>query len=1036
MKISDLKEVVSLEKLNKERYSYLLDSNKKIIGLNLNNIELKEIEQDILSIKTLEILNIGNTIYNKNEAFTLKFKYLNNLRHLNIADNGLSKMPKELFLMKNLVNLNISKNSLTEIPKELFNLLELYTLDLSNNLINVLPKEIFKLKKLITLDISNLLFNEFPKELFLIKNLKSLIMIGNNLKELPSKISLLNNLEVLNLGNNMLKELPKEISDLKKLNKLRIWMNEFEELPSEIYKLENLKMLDLWNNNIKKVSVEIQKLKKLTNLDLGNNELINFPMVILKLKNLICLRLSTNKLSEIPKEISKLKKLKILDFKDELERDNDENTNKIQTIPDSFAKLSTLIELRVNTYFLESFYAMALEGGVDNLKNTITQKIAQGVNKLYESKLLFVGEPGSGKTSLMEKVIDKDYKLTSPSDTVSTIGIDIKKYDFPYHLDKKITFSTNMWDFGGQQIQYMSHQFFLTPNSLYILVGDDRKQHTDFDYWFHIINLLSDNSPILVVLNEQKHKSISNFDLKYFQNLFNSHLIEKKDIDLSIMNDNRYEELKYKIELMLSNLPHIGNELPAKWIDIRNELNILSETNNFISFTAFSEISKKYGLSNTDIKTLSKHFHNLGIFLHYEEDLNGLADTIFLNSKWIMNAIYTVLASKHVNENNGKFSKKWLFDFWNNQNNNYTDSIKNKLITLMLKDKFEICYKLDATNEDIFISPQLLPSSIDYEYIWNYDNNLYYRFQYRFMPKGIISRLIVRLNNLIMEENGNELVWQKGLLLNLNDAEAQIIEKESNEGLKVIDISIYGDKLDSINLLTKIKLEIETIQQKSFRNIDYEEMIPCHCSYCIVSRTPQYHKLSTLRTYLSKKETVIKCDKSVENVNIGELIGSVINVKNEDFEILKYVKKYGINVNINNNNNNSNSSTEIKDSFNQSQSVKITISQTVSSVISSLSSLKNKLNDDEIGGVDELIKEIKVLGDNPSKEEILNSGVMTDLENLITDFDETAQDTGVLISKTEKAIKSAKSLGKTYNNLANLCGLPTIPFFLVKESAE
>ena len=34
----------------------------------------------------------------------------------------------------------------------------------------------------------------------------------------------------------------------------------------------------------------------------------------------------------------------------------------------------------------------------------------------------------------------------------------------------------NIWDFGGQEIYYATHQFFLTKRSLYVLVIDNRKE--------------------------------------------------------------------------------------------------------------------------------------------------------------------------------------------------------------------------------------------------------------------------------------------------------------------------------------------------------------------------------------------------------------------------------------------------------------------------------------------------------------------------------------------------------------------------------
>ena len=835
----------------------------------------------------------------------------------------------------------------------------------------------------------------------------------------------------LNLKNVDIKDIVNQILEIETLKYL--YLNNvnicFED--RLFFKCQNLQSLDLSSNRLKELPKELFELKNLQYLNLSGNELNELPKELFELKNLQYLNLSGNELNELPKELFELSRLSQLIFYDRfsINKDN-EKVNKINTIPNEFINLTVLTYFRLDEEYLSSFYKTAYENGLENLKNTIKQKIEQGTSQLYEAKLLFVGEPGAGKTSLMEKIINKNYVLKDKSNEVSTLGIDIKKYKFNY---QDVEFRTNMWDFGGQQIQYMSHQFFLTPNSLYVLVGDDRKQHTDFDYWFHIINLLSDNSPILVVLNEINHKSITNFDLKAYKERFDTHIIDLENIDLSKM-DAKYDVVKQKIESMLFNLPHIGDELPAKWVDIRNDLNKTAENNYYISFKTFKEICEKHGLDNNSyIKTLSNHFHNIGIFLHYSEDTNGLSEIIFLNPKWVMDGIYSVLADKTVNDNNGKFTKEWLFDFWEKHTNNYPDDIKNKLLTLMLKDKFEISYKLE--NEDTFISPQLLPSILTYEYSWNYSNNLFYRFQYPFMPKGIVARLIVRLNHLIIKENNIELVWKKGVIFKYQNAKAQVTEKETKEGLKVIDISIDGDRFDSQNLLSKIKNEIENIHRKSFPNLNFEEMIPCICDKCIKEK-PHYFSFSTLKNYISKEKSFITCEKSVNDVSIAKLLGNVIikDDESKESQLLEYIKEKGLNVNIINNNS-SNSSTNVSDSMNmnQTQTVEITISQTINQVLSELSSLKRKVEDDDKEEIAEIINEFKELGENPSKEKIIESGLLSDLKDKISEFDETMQETGQVISKTSKAIQSAKSLGRTYNELASLCGLPNIPFFIVKE---
>ena len=48
-------------------------------------------------------------------------------------------------------------------------------------------------------------------------------------------------------------------------------------------------------------------------------------------------------------------------------------------------------------------------------------------------------------------------------------------------------FRVNIWDFGGQEIYHATHQFFLTKRSVYVLVSDERKEDTDFQYWLEIV---------------------------------------------------------------------------------------------------------------------------------------------------------------------------------------------------------------------------------------------------------------------------------------------------------------------------------------------------------------------------------------------------------------------------------------------------------------------------------------------------------------------------------------------------------------------
>jgi small GTP-binding protein len=787
---------------------------------------------------------------------------------------------------------------------------------------------------------------------------------------------------------------------------------------NNLHLIKQLQILYLYNISV--IPQEITKLTNLTSLNLSNNNIAVIPQEITKLTNLTSLNLGSNNISVIPNDLFMLKRLISLKLKDNLLMENEKSINNVLG---NFVKMKILREFKINTNYLKPFYQNAYKINIQEFRLSILQLKNENTSRLYASKILFVGEPGAGKTSLMEKIINDKYKLKTKDEDQSTLGIDIREYAFPYKFNgKEIDFKAKMWDFGGQQIQYMSHQFFLTPNSLYILVADDRKQHTEFDYWFHIINLLTGNSPILVVLNEINHKSITNFELSLFKDEFKTHRIEENSIDLNKIDENRdrgrYNTLISVIKEMITTLPHVGMEFPATWVNLQQSIQEEAKNNKYISYDRFEELLQDCKIDKVDAKRISIHFHNIGIFLYYGDDYNGLSDIIFLDPKWLMDGIYSVLADKTVLKNNGKFKKKWLYKFWDNHKNRYRDSIKNKLLTLMLKDKFEICYKLNATT---FISPQLLSAKINYNYTFDSTNNLKYVFEYPFMPKGIMSRLIVRLNELIYKENNEDIVWQRGVILTYRNAKASISENKTSKGVRAISISLNGNAMNRKELLGKIKTNLEDIHNRSFKNIIYSEMIPCYCDKCKEKDNPFFFPYDLLKEYINDKKSEIECQNLKDRVHIAKLLGDVIDDNSEDTsqKEMKDVKN-NINVNVNVNPN-------INVSVKNAIDIKIEIKQNILEVIKSLNELEGNSTDDEKKEIIEIKKAFSLLrSQSPSKSDCEESGSINKIENFLKKFNDVAD-------QSKNTIENIKSLAQTYNKFARFTGItPVIPEFLLQ----
>ncbi len=502
-----------------------------------------------------------------------------------------------------------------------------------------------------------------------------------------------------------------------------------------------------------------------------------------------------------------------------------------------------------------------------------------------------MGEPGAGKTTLLKKILNPDYPV--PNEEEPTLGIEINsQWDFAYSHDKNITFKTNIWDFGGQPIQYMLHQYFLTSRSLYVLVSDDREQRTNFDYWFDIIKVLGEQSPVLVVLNEKKHRSISNFDYdKYNKRYGSSYDMEKRDVDFSI-NDGRFKALINKSQEMLSNLKHIGDELPRQWVPIRKELESIKDENQ-ISISRYFDICRKNGIDQEpDMLTLCGYLTALGVVLHYKDDPT-LEDTIFVNPYWIVDALYTAISDKTLEVNKGRFKKEWLFNLW--EQKGYTYDERCKLLNLMLKDNFEICYRVakEKGKKEEYMVPMLLPDvEPDYTPLPE-TNTLKFRFQYPFMPEGIISRLIVRLHEDIEKQSGQDLIWKKGFILNRQGIRARVAEERSEKGLQIIDIKVSGEEGRRRDFLVVIKNEIHNIHKKSFKDIDVEEMVPCTCSSCTKAEIPHYFEFSVLKRYLRANKNTITCHQSVEDVDIWKLIEEVVPREEARQGYQEYFREWG-----------------------------------------------------------------------------------------------------------------------------------------------
>ncbi|NEP23180.1 COR domain-containing protein [Moorena sp. SIO3I6] len=779
---------------------------------------------------------------------------------------------------KQLKQLNLSRDffyydgdQLTEILTEVSNLSQLEVLILSGNQLTTVPESLTKLTNLTQLDLSGNQLTTVPEFIGKLTNLTELDLSDNQLTTVPEFIGNITNLTELYLSFNQLKTVPESLTKLTNLTQFHLYKNQLKTVPEFIGNLTNLTELYLSFNQLTTVPKSIGNLTNLTELYLSFNQLTTVPEFIGNLTKLTKLILGRNQLKKVPESLTKLTNLTQLDLA----------KNQLKKVPESLTKLTNLTQLDLSENPLETPPIEIAEDGIEAIRDYFRQLLKEGKDYIYEAKLLIVGEGGAGKTTLAKKIENPEYQLQE--NEKSTEGIDIIQWEFP--LDNGRDFRVNIWDFGGQEIYHATHQFFLTKRSLYTLVADTRKEDTDFYYWLNIVELLSDNSPLLIIKNEKqdRHREINERALRgQFTNL-------KETLATNLATNRSLKELLTQIKFYISNLPHIKEAaLPTTWKQVREALE--EDSRNHISLDEYLNICSKNGFTlYNDKLQLSGYLHDLGVCLHFQDD-PLLKKTVILKPEWGTYAVYKVLDNDDVIRNLGCFNRADLEKIWSEENYAY---MQDELLQLMIK--FQLCYRISGS-KDSYIAPQLLTLNQP-KYDWNESDNLILRYTYEFMPKGIITRFIVVIHKWIYQE---QYVWRSGVILNKDNTKAEVIEDYEQREIK---IRVTGrHKRD---LLTTVTYELDQIHD-SYNRLRCTKLIPCNCSTCKNSQNPYFYEFDKLKERIAYRKNTIECGSPPYNiVEVLGLIDDVIGLKqfnkDEQPDIYRQLNKADRSIIINNN---------------------------------------------------------------------------------------------------------------------------------------
>ena len=596
------------------------------------------------------------------------------------------------------------------------------------------------------------------------------------------------------------------------------------ELPEEsaLWDLPELKRLDLGSdpfrsskhgraNSFTRLPQAITRLKGLEYLSLTNTQISALPPGFSKLSRLQSLHLSGTQISALPPDFAELTQLHSLYLSD----------SRLSALPPGFAGLSKLRKLSLHhTPLAERLPPEILRQGAQDQIRYILDMQTETVAKEHfnEAKLVIVGQPGVGKTSLLERLVHDRYDGTR-----STEGIDIRTWDFSREGED---YRLNVWDFGGQEIYHATHQFFLSRRTLYLLVWDavQEDEYGRLEYWLQTIRSLAGDSPIFLVMNKCD-KDLGRCR-RVEQELLDRYGIGREPYYVSCRDDVGISALREDIQAFTPRLELVQTSWKASWLALRRQLEEKKPETPHISFDAYLDYSLAEGLDRQEAESALQFFHDLGLVLWFRgEPL--LQDLVILDPEWGTDAVYKVLDQQErvLKGRNGVLRYDDLPRIWTDEQR-YPKSLYPHLLGLMRK--FDLAFTLEE-NRRYLVAELLGVDPVRPAWPEDGKDSISLRYAYGFLPAGIMTRLIVRLHDYLeTDEAGVRQCWRKGAYFARDGARARV-ELHDSISEKAVVLQIHGRSVrERRALMTLIRENLREIH-KRFHALALRELVPCKC---------------------------------------------------------------------------------------------------------------------------------------------------------------------------------------------------------------
>jgi len=459
-----------------------------------------------------------------------------------------------------------------------------------------------------------------------------------------------------------------------------------------------------------------------------------------------------------------------------------------------------------------------LELGASAVASYVMDLKESGAEWFNESRVLILGEKGSGKTSLALRLKDPTHVM--PDDDASTEGVDIIEWQVPGAPEQPDSdVNVHIWDFAGHVITHAAHRCFMSERCLYILLINGRTEGDHrADYWLEQIYNYGGNSQVLVLVNTWDEHNV---DLQE-NTLRNDYPSILGFFHVNIKSGGEpLEAFRQVVMNLLRDNPLWKNQIISKpAYEVKEALRQrFAQGHEFIERREFEQIAEESGINTKEHRRLLEDLRALGVCLWYDDDDMCEFSTMVLNPGWISYGIYRLINWGLKNNKHILSGSDFKCTFTDEDASRYPREKADFLFRLM--KTYQLAFFINT--EKIFV-PLLLPADRTVsEELPDFPFGGRLRMEYRTnqaLPPYTVARLAV-LHSTELDEDKS---WRFGALLQWEDTTALVEESE-----RARSVTVHMKGPNQTEYISKLRDTLNIIfdDYKSHRpELKYEVLLP------------------------------------------------------------------------------------------------------------------------------------------------------------------------------------------------------------------